>query len=76
MSTEAFMIKIVMLSKIILCKLLVVFKIFLLLSDCEFDADSAKSTVCETLSDNFFDEVFKDLDILLGSCTLSECLVF
>ena len=64
-----FMVERAMLSKMILCKLLVVFRVFLLLSVCEFGDDSAKSTVCESLSDNSFDEVYKDLEILLGSCT-------
>ena len=72
MSTEVFMVEILLLSKITLCKLLVVVRVFILLSLCGFDADSAKSTVCESLSDNLFDEVCKNLEILLGSCTLSE----
>ena len=72
MSTEVFMIEIVMLSKITFCKLLVVVRLFLLLSVCGFDADSAKLTVCELLCDNYFDEVCKDLGILLGSGKLSE----
>ena len=55
---------------------LVVVRVFILLSVCEFDADSAKSTVCESLSDNSFDEVCKDHETLLGSCTLSEWLMF
>ena len=72
MSTEVFMVEIVMLSKITLCKLLMVVQVFLLLSVCGFDANSTKSTCCESLSDNSFDEVCKDLKILLGSCTLPE----
>ena len=58
-----------MLSEMTLCKLLVVFRVFLLLSVCGFGDHSAKSTVCESPSDNSFDEVYKDLEILLGSCT-------
>ena len=50
-----------MLSKITLCKLLFVVIIFLLLSACGFDVDSGKLTVYESLSDNSFDEVCKDL---------------
>ena len=72
MSTEVFMVEVLMLSKITLCKLLVVVRVFILLSVCGFDADSAKSTVCESLSDNSFDEVCKVLETLLGSGTLSE----
>ena len=72
MSTEVFMVEILMLSKITLCKLLVVVRVFILLSVCGFDAYSAKSTVCESLSDNSFDEVCKVLETLLGSGTLSE----
>ena len=62
------MVEILILSKITLCKLLV--RVFILLSVCRFDANSAKSTVCESLSDNSFDEVCKDLETLLGSGTL------
>lgn len=43
---------------------------------CRFEADSAKSTVCEPLNDNYFDEVCKDLEMLLGNCTFSEWLMF
>ena len=58
-----------MLSKITLFKLLVVVRVFIFFSACRFDADSAKSTICESLSDNSFDEVCKDLETLLGSGT-------
>ena len=71
MSTEVFIVEI-LLSKLTLCKLLVVVKVFILLSVFGFDADSAKSTVCESLSDNLIDEVCKDLKTLLGSGALSE----
>ena len=71
-NSEVFMVEILMLSKITLCKLVVVVRVFILLSVCGFDADLAKSTVCESLSDNLFDEVCKDLETLLGSSTLSE----
>ena len=54
------------------CKLLVVVRVFLLFFVCGFNADSAKSTVCESLSDNSFDEVCKDVEILLGFCIFSE----
>ena len=69
MSSGVFMIERAMLSKITTCKLLVVFRVFLLLSVCGFDDDSAKSSVCESLGDNSFGEVYKDLEILLGFCT-------
>ena len=59
-----------------LCKLLVVVRVFLLLSVYGSGADSTKSTVCESLSDNFFDEVCKDFEISLGSCTFSKWLMF
>ena len=72
MSTEVFMVEIVILSKMTLCKLLMVVQVFLLLSVCGFDANSTKSTGCESLNDNSFDEVCKNLKILLGSCTLPE----
>ena len=55
MSIEVFMVEILMLSKVTLCKLLVVVRVFILLSVCGFDANSAKSAVCESLSDNLFD---------------------
>ena len=71
MSTEVFMVEILMLSKIALCKLFVVVRVFIWLSACGFDAYSANSTVCESLSDNSFDEVCKDLKTL-SSGTLSE----
>ena len=71
-----FMVEIVMLSKITLCKLLVVVIAFLLLSVWGFDANSAKSIVCESLSDNSFDAVCKDLAILFGSSTPSQWLMF
>ena len=45
MSTEVFMVEIVLLSKITLCKLLVVVRVFLLPSVCGVNADSTKSTV-------------------------------
>ena len=61
-----------MLSKITLCKLLFIVIVFLLLSVCGFDVDSGKLTVYESLSDNSFDEVCKDLEILLSSCRLSK----
>ena len=72
MSTKVFMVEIVLLSKMTLCKLLVVVRVFLLLSGGGFGADSAKSTVCESVSDNPSDEFRKDLEILLGCRTLSE----
>ena len=75
MSTEVFMVEIVMLSKITLWKLSVVVRAFLSSPVCGFDADSAKPTLCESLSDNSLYEVCKDLEILLGSCTLSEWLM-
>ena len=71
MSTEVFMIEIVMLSNNPV-QILVVVRVFLLLSVYGFDADSAKSTVCESLSDNSFDEVCKDLGILLHPCLLER----
>ena len=58
-----------MLSKITLFKLLVSVRVFIFFSACGFDADSAKSTICESLSDNSFDEVCKGLETLLGSGT-------
>ena len=66
------MVEILMLSKVTLCKLLVVVRVFILLSVCGFDANSAKSAVCESLSDNSFDEVCKDLETLLRSGTLQN----
>ena len=72
MSAEVFMILIVMLSNMTLCKLLLVVRVFLLLSVCRIGANSAKSTVSESFSDNSFDEVCKDLEIWLGFCTLSK----
>ena len=66
------MVEIVMLSKITLWKLSVVVRAFLSSPVFGFDADSAKPTLCESPSDNSLDEVCKDLEILLGSCTLSE----
>lgn len=66
------MIEILMLSKITLCKLLVVVRVCLLLSVCGFDTDSVKSTICESLSDNLFDEVCKNHKTSLHSCTLSK----
>ena len=72
MSIEVFMVEILMLSKITKCKLLVVVRVFILLSVCGFDANSANSAVCESLSDNLFDEVCKDLETLLGSGTLQN----
>ena len=57
MSTEVFMVEIVMLSKMTLCKLLVVVRVFILFSVFGSGANSTKSTVCESLSGNFFDEV-------------------
>lgn len=72
MSTEVFMVKIVMLTKMNLRRLLFVVRVFPLLSVCEFVVDLAKSTVCELLSHNSFDEVRERLEIVLGSCTLSE----
>ena len=66
------MVEILMLSKLTLCKLLVVVKVFILLSVFGFDSSSAKSTVCESLSDNSIDEVCKDLKSLVGSGALSE----
>ena len=65
-----------MLSKTTLCKLLVVVRVFLLFSVCGFDIDSAKSAVCESLSDNSFDEGCKNLETLLASCTLLEWFMF
>ena len=52
MSTEIFMVE--MVSKITLCKFLVVVSVSVLLSVCGFDAYSVKSTVCEPLSDTSF----------------------
>lgn len=72
MSTEVFMVKIVMLTKMTLCRLLFVVRVSPLLSVCEFGADLAKSTVCELLSHNSFDEVCEGLEIVLSPCTLSE----
>ena len=77
MSAEFFMVEIVnskMLSKITLYKLLVVVRVFLLLSAFGFDADWAKSTIFDPLSDNSVDEPWKHLET--GSCTLSEWLMF
>ena len=65
-----------MLSTMTMCKLLVAVRVFIFLSVCGFGVDSVKPTVCESLKDNSFDEVCKDLEILLGSCTLSEWLIF
>ena len=73
------MVEIVMLSKITLQKLLVVvilLLLFFLFFVCEFDADSAELTVCESLNDNSFNEVCKDFKILLDSCICSEWLMF
>ena len=70
------MVEILILSKITLCKLLVIVRVFILLSVCGYHADSTKSTVCESLSDNSFDKVCKDIKTLLGFGTFSEWLFF